>query len=157
MPNIEKTRGLLYIGDATERKGAREFMQVAHKLGVTPTVFTHERDAGVFAGADVHTFGLNDRAAMYELMAQHKVAYVPSRNECPGLAALECLQFMPVVVDAQYAWTSCLDDLGVIQARGADISAVIDGLLSTSYKPHNRQLLEIWARNNQQLWANLST
>ena len=157
MPNIEKTRGLLYIGDATERKGAREFMQVARKLGVTPTVITHERDAGVFAGADVHTFGLNDREAMYELMAQHKVAYVPSRNECPGLAALECLQFMPVVVDGQYAWTSCLADLGVIQARGADISAVIDGLLSTSYKPHNRQLLEIWARNNQQLWANLST
>jgi len=155
-PDIERTRGLLYIGDATERKGAREFMQVARKLGVTPTVITHERDAEVFAGADVHTFGLDERAAMYELMAQHRVAYVPSRNECPGLAALECLQFMPVVVDSQYAWTRCLADLGVIQATGAETIAVIDGLLKT-YTPHDRQLLEIWARNNQQLWINLTT
>lgn len=156
IPTVERTRGLLYIGDATERKGAREFMQVARKLGVTPTVITHELDAEVFSGADVHTFGLHERDAMYALMAQHKVAYVPSRNECPGLAALECLQFMPVVVDSQYSWTSCLDDLGVVKATGTEIPAIIDGLLS-SYKPHNRQLLEIWAHNNQQLWTNLST
>jgi hypothetical protein len=63
---------------------------------------------------------------------------------------------MPVVVDSQYAWTSCLADLGVVRATGAEVIAVIDGLLKT-YTPHDRQLLEIWARNNQQLWANLST
>ena len=153
---VEKTRGLLYIGDATERKGAREFMAVARALGVTPTVITHERNAELFAGADVYSFRLHEREAMYALMAQHRVAYVPSKNECPGLAALECLQFMPVVVDAQYAWTNCLTDLGVVRATGAEIPAVIDGLLS-SYQSHDRKLLEIWARNNQQLWANLST
>ena len=156
MPTTAPTRGLLYVGDATERKGAREFMRVARELGVTPTVITHEVDSELFAGADVHTFKLSEREAMYALMAQHKVAYIPSRNECPGLAVLECLQFMPVVVDSQFAWTSCLDDLGVVKATGAEVVAVIDGLLK-SYKPHNRQLLEIWARNNQQLWANLST
>jgi hypothetical protein len=155
-PNIERTRGLLYIGDATERKGAREFMAVAQALGVTPTVITHDADAKLFAGADVYTFALPQREEMYTLMAQHRVAYVPSRNECPGLAALECLQFMPVVVDSQYAWTQCLADLGVIQATGAEAIAVIDGLLKT-YTPHDRKLLEIWARNNQQLWTNLST
>ena len=155
MPKVEKTRGLLYIGDATERKGAKEFMAVARQLGVTPTVITHEPNAELFAGADVYTFALHERKAMYALMAQHKVAYVPSKNECPGLAALECLQFMPVVVDGQYAWTNCLTDLGVIRAIGSEIPAVIDGLLS-SYTPHNRQLLEIWAQTNQQLWTNLS-
>jgi len=151
-----KTRGLLYIGDATERKGAGEFMRVARALGVTPTVITHERNAELFAGADVHSFKLSEREEMYALMAEHRVAYIPSRNECPGLAALECLQFMPVVVDSQYAWTSCLADLGVVRATGAEVIAVIDGLLKT-YTPHDTQLLEIWARNNQQLWANLST
>jgi hypothetical protein len=155
MPMVDRTRGLLYIGDATERKGAREFMQAARALGVTPTVITHEPDAALFADADVYTFGLHERAAMYELMAQHRVAYVPSRNECPGLAALECLQFMPVVVDGQYAWTSCLADLGVIRATGAEAIAVIDGLLK-SYTLHDRKLLEIWASNNQKLWTNLS-
>jgi hypothetical protein len=153
---VDRTRGLLYIGDATERKGAREFMQTARALGVTPTVITHEPDAALFADADVYTFGLHERAAMYELMAQHRVAYVPSRNECPGLAALECLQFMPVVVDSQYPWTNCLNDLGVIQATGAEIPMVISRLLNNP-EPHNRQLLEIWARNNQQCWTNLST
>ena len=155
-PHVERTRGLLYIGDTTERKGAREFIQTARALGVTPTVITHEPDAVLFEGADVYTFDLHERAAMYRLMAEHKVAYIPSRNECPGLAALECLQFMPVVVDSQYAWTTCLADLGVVRATGAEVVAVIDGLLKT-HTPHNTQLLEIWARNNQQLWANLST
>lgn len=155
-PTTAPTRGLLYVGDATERKGASEFMRVARELGVTPTVITHEVDSELFAGADVHTFKLSERKAMYELMAQHRVAYIPSRNECPGLAVLECLQFMPVVVDSQYAWTSCLDELGVVKATGAEVVAVIDGLLK-SHKPHNRQLLEIWARNTRQLWANLTT
>ena len=154
-PRVERTRGLLYIGDATERKGAKEFMQTARALGVTPTVITHEPDAELFEGADVYRFGLHERAAMYELMAQHRVAYIPSKNECPGLAVLECLQFMPVVVDSQYAWTQCLTNLGVVQATGVEVVAVIDGLLKT-YSPHDTHLLEIWAHNNQQLWTNLS-
>jgi len=154
--NTEKTRGLLYIGDATERKGAREFMETARALGVTPTVITHEPDAELFAGADVYTFGLDQREQMYDLMAQHRVAYVPSKNECPGLAALECLQFMPVVVDSQYAWTSCLDNLGVTRATGAAVAEAI-GRLWYPKTTHNPLLLKIWAHNNQQLWKNLST
>ena len=152
----DKTKPLLYIGDATERKGAREFMEVARLLGVRPTVITHEVDSEIFAGADVHKFTLDQKQEMYDLMAQHCVAYIPSKNECPGLAVLECLQFMPVVVDGQYDWTHYVEPMGVIRAAGAEIPAVIDGLL-TGFRPHNRQLLEIWARSTQQLWTNLST
>jgi len=153
---VEKTRGLLYIGDATERKGAREFMAMARALGVTPTVITHEPDALIFADAEVHTFGLDQRAAMYELMAQHSVAYIPSRNECPGIAALECLQFMPVVLDGEYAWTQYLDDAGAVRPTGAGILATIDNLLKST-TPYNPQLLDTWSRNSQQFWRNLST
>jgi len=152
---VEKTRGLLYIGDATERKGAREFMAMARALGVTPTVITHEPDALLFAGADVHTFGLDQRVEMYALMSQHKVAYIPSKNECPGLAALECLQFMPVVLDGEYAWTHYLDGAGAVRPTGAEILATIDGLLKST-QAYNPRLLDMWARNSQQFWRNLT-
>lgn len=155
MPTMPKTKGLLYIGDATERKGAKEFMQLARDLGVKPTVITHEPDAELFAGADVHTFSLDQRDAMYSLMAQHQVAYIPSKNECPGLAAVECLQFMPVVVDGQYEWTRYLDDIGATRPIGGEILPTVEGYLST-FKTHDRRLLDIWAKNSKQYWINLS-
>jgi hypothetical protein len=36
------TGKLLYMGDATERKGAREFLAVAKELDVKPTVISPE-------------------------------------------------------------------------------------------------------------------
>jgi hypothetical protein len=158
MPFMPKTRGLLYMGDATERKGAKEFMEVARKLGVTPTVITHEPDAELFAGADVHTFGLHERDAMYELMAKHKVAFISSKNECPGLVVLECLQFMPVVVDNQYYWTNYLGELGVHRVTGDAIVATISDLLERDDTPGHYSLpLHNWCNNSKKLWTNLTT
>ena len=81
---------------------------MARKLNIKPTVITHDPDAEVFKGAEVFSFGLDERDSMYQLLSECAVAYLPSKNECPGLVVLECLQFMPVVVDAQYEWTKYL-------------------------------------------------
>ena len=151
----EKTRGLLYIGDTTDRKGAREFMAMAQALGVIPTVITHERDSAVFEGADVHTFKLTERAEMFRLISECKVAFVPSKNECFSLAIIECAQFIPTVVDSQYQWTEHVEDLGVLRATGAELYAVIDAQLKST-EPYNRRPLEVWARRSRELWTNLS-
>jgi len=152
----QPTRGLLYIGDATERKGAREFMAMARVLGVTPTVITHEPDAELFAGADVHTFALSQQAEMYALMSQHRVAYIPSRNECPGLAVLECLQFMPVVLDSQYAWTQYHKHTGALLRDGVMIQRTLANHLVHDI-PYDRSRLDAYSANSIQFWKNLST
>lgn len=154
----KKSRGLLYIGDSTERKGAREFMNMARKLGVKPTVITHEPDAELFAGADVYTFGLAQRDEMFALMRRHRVAYIPSKNECLSLAVLECLQFMPVVVDKQYAWTKHSEELGIIRLRGKKIEDELKSILSVNNEgsAYNRKLLEVYAMNTKQYWKNLT-
>jgi hypothetical protein len=152
----EKTRGLLYIGDATERKGAREFMAMARVLGETPTVITHEPDAEIFAGADVHTFALSQQPEMYELMSEHRVAYIPSRNECPGLAVLECLQFMPVVLDSQHAWTQYHKHTGALLRDGAMIQRTLANHLVNDIA-YDRSRLDAYSANTVQLWTNLST
>lgn len=153
---INRTKGLLYVGDASDRKGAKEFMTLARAIGVTPTVVSHEADDELFAGADVHSFTLTNKDRMFALMAQHRVAYIPSKNECPGLAALECAQFMPVVVDGQYEWTKYVTDLGVRVETNSNIKDVIQFYLGNP-AAYTRQPLEIWAKNAQQLWTNLST
>lgn len=152
----EKTHGLLYIGDTTDRKGAREFMAMARALNVTPTVITHEVVSDVFAGADVHTFKLHERAEMFQLISECKVAFVPSKNECFSLAIIECAQFIPTVVDSQYQWTEHVEDLGVLRATGAALYAVIDAQLKST-TPYDRHPLEMWARRSQELWINLTT
>ena len=152
----EKTRGLLYIGDATERKGAREFMDMARQLAVTPTVITHEPDAELFAGADVYTFGLAQQQEMYALMGEHRVAYIPSRNECPGLAVLECLQFMPVVLDGAYAWSEYHKHTGALIRTGQAIYDTLAYHLSTE-AVYNRTRLDAYSANSVQYWKNLST
>lgn len=152
---VTKTRGLLYMGDATERKGAREFMAMARQLGVTPTVITHEVDSELFDGADVYSFGLDQREEMYSLMSQHRVAYISSRNECPGLVVPECLQFMPVVVNADYAWTRFVQGMGATAVPGNQIATVLDDLMSDNAPGFDRRLLESWAWNAKQIWNNL--
>jgi hypothetical protein len=151
----EKTRGLLYIGDATDRKGAREFMAMARALDVTPTVIAHEHDP-IFAGTDFHSFTLTERAEMFKLISECKVAFIPSKNECFSLVILECAQFIPTVVDSQYQWTEHVEDLGVLRATGAELYAVIDAELKGTV-PYDRRPLEIWARRSQELWINLTT
>lgn len=152
----QRTRGLLYIGDATERKGAREFMAMARLLGTTPTVITHEPDAEIFAGADVHSFDLSQQQEMYELMSKHRVAYIPSRNECPGLAVLECLQFIPVVLDSQYAWTQYHEHTGALLCTGAMIENTLANHLANDVA-YDRKMLDTYSLNSVQLWKNLST
>ena len=155
-PMPEKTRGLLYIGDATERKGAREFMDMARRLGETPTVITHEPDSELFSGADVHSFALNEREAMLDLMRQHRVAYIPSRNECMSLAVLECLQYMPVVLDAQYAWTHFHKDAGALVREGVMIQRTIANHLVNNIA-YDQTLIKSYSGNSLQYWRNLST
>jgi len=150
----DKTKGLLYVGDATERKGAREFMAVARELGVRPTVITHEVDSDLFDGADVHSFSLNQRDEMYYLMAQHRVAFISSRNECPGLVVPECLQFMPVVVNADYKWTKFVEGMGATLVPGKEIVDTLYDMLHNKC-PHDRRLLESWAWHARQIWKNL--
>lgn len=151
-----KSKGLLYIGDASDRKGGLEFMTMARALGVTPTVITHEVDDVLFEGADVYSFNLTNRDRMYALMRQHKVAYIPSKNECFSLAILECAQFMPVVVDGQYEWTKYVADLGVRVETGDAIKETIQFYLDNP-DAYNRKALETWCNNAKQLWTNLST
>lgn len=152
----EKTRGLLYVGDASERKGAREFMQMARDLGIWPTVITHEIDHNLFAGADIYSYGLDHQDAMREMIRRHKVAYIPSKNECPGLAALECAQYMPTIVDGQYAWTKYLEGTGVDIIRGSHINYYIKHFMTNSF-PYDNAELRRWCEKAQQLWINLST
>ena len=150
-----KTRDLLYIGDASERKGAREFMAIARDLGVTPTVITHERDTELFDGANVYSFDLTQKKEMYHLMAQHKVAYIPSKNECPGLGVIECLQFMPVVVDGQYAWTNYVSDVGADVKTGADIKTTIQQHIDNPGL-YSRDRVDQWAEQARIQWTTLS-
>lgn len=150
-----RSKGLLYVGDATERKGAKEFMTLANDLGVRPTVITNELDELVFHGADVYQFALDDKDNMYALMQQHRVAFISSKNECPGIAALECLQFMPVVVDSGYSWTGYLDDMGAIPTTGVNLENTVKKLLHHDWVCGSTKL-ETWSRNARQFWKNMS-
>ena len=150
-----KTRDLLYVGDTSDRKGAREFMQMARELGIKPTVITHDTAGDVFAGADVFTFGLDQQQRQFELMAQCKVAYIPSKNECMSLAMLECLQFMPLVLDGQYSYTAGMSEVGADVVCGqADIKrTLMRHIHQQDYTPAR---LAQWSAHSKQLWHNLS-
>lgn len=153
---VIKTRELLYIGDTTARKGAQEFMEIANRLGVTPTVITHDVDPELFQGANIFTFTLDQKQEMFNLMQECRVAYIPSRNECPSIAILECLQFMPVVVNGNYNWTKALEDIGVIRSFTTQNTHNLLSLLLID-ETYDRVLLDIWSKNGIQFWTNLST
>ena len=150
-----RDRGLLYIGDASERKGAPQFMALARRLGVTPTVITHETNAALFENADVYSFSLDQREEMLALMARHRVAYIPSKNECFSLAVLECLQYMPTVLDGAYRWAHHVRSLGATVVTGDEIDQAVQHYLTTDVA-YDTQLIKIWAHNSQQCWHNLS-
>ena len=69
---------------------------------------------------------------------------------------MECLQFMPVVVNNSYRWTSYLQDIGVHAVDSENIQMVLEHFL-LAQSNENRLLLDIWSRNSQQFWRNLST
>ena len=150
-----RPRGLLYVGDSTERKGAREFMRLARSLGVTPTVITHEIDNKLFSDADVYKFSLDQKQEMYSLMREHRVAFIASKNECPGIAALECLQFMPTVVDSQYSWAQYLIPMGAKLATGVALENTVRELLNQDWVSGSNKLLE-WSNQAQRCWLNLT-
>jgi len=148
-----KTRPLLYIGDASERKGAREFMARARRLNLRPTVITHAND-DVFRGAEVFEFGLQDQQAMFEVMATCRVAYIPSRSECLSIAVLECLQYMPVILDSQYAWTQYSRSTGVTLATGGDIDAKILWWQDPEHL-YSTFPLDRWCINAERAWRTI--
>jgi hypothetical protein len=151
LPEPAQRQGLLYVGDATERKGAREFMALAKKLGVTPTVISWEQDHEVFAGANVHRFELAEHRAMLELINQHAVAYIPSRNEAMSLAVFECLQYIPVVLDGQYSWTRTPGAAGATIATGEEIEQTVRDKLI--YTDHDTGALKMWSEHARYIWT----
>lgn len=156
-PVTQKTRQLLYVGDSSDRKGASEFMDMARSLGIKPTVISHVADDEIFSGADVFSFGLAQQAQMFELMAECKAAYIPSKNECMSLAMLECLQFMPLVVDGQYEYAANMSAVGAKVVTGdINIKQVLLRCMSDR-DPYYPIKLEEWARYSKQFWVNLST
>jgi hypothetical protein len=151
LPEPAQRQGLLYVGDSTERKGAREFMALARKLGVTPTVISWEQDSEVFEGARVHRFELHDHLAMLELINQHAVAYIPSRNEAMSLAVFECLQYIPVVLDGQYSWTRTPGVVGATVRTGVDIEQVVQQRLT--FTDHDTGALKMWSEHARYIWT----
>jgi hypothetical protein len=151
LPEPVQRQGLLYVGDATERKGAREFMALARKLGVVPTVISWEQDHEVFAGATVHRFELDQHQAMLELINQHAVAYIPSRNEAMSLAVFECLQYIPVVLDSQYSWTRTPGVVGAILYTGDAIEQAARERLT--FTTHDTSRLAMWCEHAQYIWT----
>jgi hypothetical protein len=151
----KKTGGLLYIGDCSDRKGAKEFMQLARDLDVKPTVITHTSHPTLFQGADVRTYGLAERVALYDEMSRHKVAYIPSKNECLSLAMLECLQYMPTIVDSQYPWTSRIHGTGVQVVTPEEAKVLITGYLNaepTDDMHDGRRELDEWRQRAKDCW-----
>ena len=152
--NKGEKKGLLYIGDATERKGAREFMNMARRLNVKPTVISWDKDDAIFAGADVYRFELSQYKQMMEFISPHTVAFFPNKNECPSIALLECLQYMPVVVNGDNQWTRCLYDFGADIIKGEDnIYNTLNNYLNnkSSYSPiklqqRSRESMELWTQ-----------
>jgi hypothetical protein len=153
--NKPKTRGLLYLGQSREAKGAPEFMRMARALNIQATVITHDIDADLFAGADVYSFDLDQRAEMFDLMSQCQVAYIPSKNECFSLAVLECLQFMPTIIDGQYDWTKYAAMAGATVCTGNDIADTLNYHL-TNNTVYNRTALDTYSANSIQYWRNLT-
>lgn len=152
----ERTRGLLYVGDSTERKGAGEFMSMARDLGVRPVVITHDPDSEIFNGAEIHSFALEQKDEMMAVMATCCVAYLPSRNETLCLAALECMQFMPVVVNLEHEWTSALEEPGAFRIATRHRKRVLgDFLAGDGTNPRHTQLMD-WCQKSRQTWADIS-
>lgn len=152
MERPKEKRGLLYIGEATERKGAKEFMDMARRLNVVPTVITWDKDAEVFKGANVYRFELHQKKEMLKLISEHSVAFFPNKNECPCIAVLECLQYMPVVVNKDYAWTRCLKKYGVEILGGDDIYNFLKHRLANPNQQHPLLLLTMEVKRALKTW-----
>jgi hypothetical protein len=152
----KKDKGLLYIGDDSDRKGAKQFVEFVEKYQVDATVISHSPNTNLFGNIKVQSFNLDEQDAMLNLMARHRAAFIPSKNECFSLAVLECLQFMPVVVDSKYGWTNGLEKIGVNVVTGNDLDKTILHLLcENEYTYKDRRAFETWAFCAEQIWRNI--
>lgn len=156
LPTIKKDKGLLYIGDDSDRKGAKQFIEFVEKHQVDATVISHSSNTNLFGNIQVQSFNLDEQDAMLNLMARHRAAFIPSKNECFSLAVLECLQFMPVVVDSKYGWTNGLEKIGVNVTTGNDLDkTILDLLCENEYTYKDRRAFETWAFCAEQIWRNI--
>jgi len=146
--------GLLYIGDATERKGAREFAAMARSIGDRVGVISWDSDPELFAGFKQYRFDIRDHSEMLRMINRHAVAYIPSKNECPGLAIQECLQYIPVVVDGQYPWTRNLPEMGATVVQGSAIKPAIEKRLAGL--PYDPQDFVSYVNRANNLWRVLT-
>lgn len=146
-------RGLLYIGDATERKGAREFAAMARSIGAPVSVISWDKDTELFRGFNQYTFALRDHKEMLRMINRHAVAYLPSKNECLPLAVMECLQYIPVVLDGQYPWTRNMPELGAVVVSGNMIKLAIEKRLAGL--PYNNSDFVKWATDANNFWKQL--
>ena len=147
---------LLYCGDASERKGSKEFIRVARALGERATIISRENSA-VFEGHDVYSFGPDEYDEMLALISQHKVAYNPSKNECPGLVNLECLQFMPVVLCSEYEWVHQCDmaSMGCVLTTTEEAVKTVKQLLASDVS-YDATTLYKWCERARQQWINIT-
>lgn len=156
----EKTRDLIYIGEANDRKNPDEFVALAEQLGVNYTIISHDRESERFKQAEVLTFTLDQKEELFKCVASAKVAFLPSRSECLGLVVIECLQYIPTVINANYAWTTGMESTGAIVT--SDPATKIKELLNMDQQVAKRQhlnrgrlSLERWSLESKNLWKNL--
>jgi hypothetical protein len=150
-----KSRDLLFIGEPSERKGAPQFMDMVRKLKVKASVISQEY-SDIFEGAQHFSYLQTDKDKMYALMREHKVAYIPSMNETLGFGILECLQFMPVILDSQYGYTKNLTAFGAEALPLDKIQAELARKImfwSANYTP--TKLIHHCAKNREQ-WRDLT-
>ena len=148
--NGNRGNRLLYIGDSSERKGAKDFLEIA-KYYNKPIVITHDRNE-MFQDCEVHSFGLNEREEMYKVIQQAGCAYIPSKNETFSIAVSECLQFMPVILRSEYEWTKNYKELGAILTSKDNVINPIDICLNNAYV--NTELVNFYEKIHER-WKTL--
>lgn len=149
---LPKKYDVLYIGDASDRKNAKEFMRLVAATKLKGVAITHKVDNKLFNGVDTFSFRLDQKEQMYDIMQQSNIAYIPSKNECPSIAMIECLQFMPTVLNANYGWTKIADEFGAIQTETPDLVIKQHQQLKNAY---TNKKLQNWCKHARLQWEAL--
>lgn len=147
---VEKVYDCVYIGDATVRKNAREFVQICREHNLKGLAITHDPDAELFHGVDTRSFLLDQQRELYLSIESARTAYIASLNECMPLVMLECLQFVPTVVNAARPWTQHVGDCGAIITNTPELT--IKQLQNHSYDPTQ---FHKWCGKAQKIWQNI--
>ena len=91
------------------------------------------------------------------LFRSQTVAFISSKNECPGYVVLECLQYIPVVVNGDYEWTRILEylDVGATIVPGHKIVETLRQMLTEPVAYDNSKLVA-YSQRSIQAWIDLT-